>query len=435
MKKINYFLLLLASVLFFFINCSMQDEDKLPPFQPPEDLRKQATPPSESEIGVNFSVQASDARYVSIVGDFNNWIDNRNVMTKNKYGVWSITMPLKKGTYSYKFNIDGVWIIDSKNPDTVKNSLEDIRSVIKVEKDTKFYTQPVYLGFTEASPPQIISSGVQFTFDDKFANRVSVAGTFNNWDQDGFYMSKNQNGIWSIVLPLPRGKYYYKFNVDGLWKHDTQNPLKEDDGQGEFKSYIEVKYDVEDLASAPFIIDYQIVRFEYVNKDLPSYIDISVVGDFNDWRDNVNVMSDSDNDKEWFTTVRLGEGEYYYNFSLEGKQFNDPDNPSVKTSPQGIKASFLKIIFPPNQVNVKFSYKNDNAKQVYLVGDFNSWNPQIDPMKKDQKGLWYITKFLPIGKYSYQFIVDGSWILDPNNPSTVVDSNEDSNSFLIIGEK
>jgi len=204
---------------------------------------------------------------------------------------------------------------------------------------------------------------------------------------------------------------------------------------GGYKSVLEVKYDIEDRPTKPFSINYEIVRFEYYNKELPSYINISVVGDFNDWREGINIMTDTDYDKVWFTTVRLTEGEYYYRFRIEGKEFPDPQNPIKKLTPDGKEASYLKVIFPPHKYNIKFSYDNDKAKEVYLVGDFNNWNPEIDKMQKDQNGIWYITKFLSPGEYAYQFVVDGKWILDPANPLTGIDMNGDLNSLHIVEGK
>lgn len=425
---------ILSIFLIFLLGCSGggDEKKKKAKFIPPEDLRREATAPIETEYGVNFSVYAPDAKFVSIVGDFNNWIDNRNVMKKNKYGVWSVTVPLKKGVYSYKFNIDGIWIVDKNNLNTVEDRFGDIRSVIEVKEGVKFYEEPIYSGYTDAFAPLVTADGVLFTYNDKFAQRVSVAGTFNNWEKNEYLMSKNKNGVWSVFFQLPRGKYYYKFNVDGIWKYDPKNPLKEDDGMGSYKSILEIKYDIEDRPSKPFIIDYQIVRFEYYNKDLPSDVEISVVGDFNEWQRNVNIMRDSDFDKLWFTTIRLKPGKYYYNFVIEDKEFPDPSNPEREKLINEKEVSVLKVDFPKDKYNVKFSYRNDNAKEVYLVGDFNNWNPEVDKMEKDETGLWYITKFIAPGSYSYQFIVDGKWILDPNNFYTVMDANGDLNSYLIV---
>ena len=52
------------------------------------------------------------------------------------------------------------------------------------------------------------------------ANKVSIAGTFNNWDADKNIAEKDSNGNWSVGLKLKPGKYEYKFIVDGVWIND-----------------------------------------------------------------------------------------------------------------------------------------------------------------------------------------------------------------------
>jgi len=419
-------------ILILFFSCGKEKPPEEREYIPIEDLREKGEPPIETKTGINFSVYAPNAKYVSIVGDFNNWIENRHPMKKNRYGVWSITIPLKKGTYSYKFNVDGVWIPDPDNPEYVKDRLGDIRSIVHVKKRTPFYVEPIYKGFTNAFPPQITDKGVLFTYKDKYASKVSIAGTFNNWEADKYFLSKNQFGVWSIILPLDKGRYYYKFYVDGLWKEDPVNPLKEDDGMGGFRSIVEVPLDIKDRPSPPVIINYEIVRFEYKNKKLPSTINISVIGNFNNWDDTKLIMKDDDYDKVWFATVKLKEGEYYYLFKMMGEEFPDPSNPYLKTLPDGREVSYLQIKMPENRVKVKFTYYDPYAEKVYLVGDFNNWNPVADPMKKDEKGIWYITKDLKPGDYGYKYIVDGKWRLDPNNPDSVVNAVGDYLSYISI---
>jgi 1,4-alpha-glucan branching enzyme len=55
-----------------------------------------------------------------------------------------------------------------------------------------------------------------------------------------------------------------------------------------------------------------------------------------------------------------------------------------------------------------------DAKQVLLSGSFNNWaEPGYTMQKKD--GVWTFPVFLPAGKYTYKFVVDGKWITDPDN--------------------
>ena len=65
--------------------------------------------------------------------------------------------------------------------------------------------------------------------------------------------------------------------------------------------------------------------------------------------------------------------------------------------------------------SVIFRYRGE-AKEVYLAGSFNDWNPTADPMKKVEDNLWIIKKSLTPGKYEYKFVIDGEWLPGPNIP-------------------
>src|SRR5262245_54190731 len=44
---------------------------------------------------------------------------------------------------------------------------------------------------------------------------------------------------------------------------------------------------------------------------------------------------------------------------------------------------------------------------VHLIGDFNNWDMQADPLAVDESGLWWVEKRLEPGIYGYQFVIDG----------------------------
>jgi 1,4-alpha-glucan branching enzyme len=64
---------------------------------------------------------------------------------------------------------------------------------------------------------------------------------------------------------------------------------------------------------------------------------------------------------------------------------------------------------------IQFSLNDDGAKKVSLVGEFNNWNPDADPMHRDVNGTWLKVKMLPPGNIEYKFWVDGEWVQDPEN--------------------
>ena len=69
---------------------------------------------------------------------------------------------------------------------------------------------------------------------------------------------------------------------------------------------------------------------------------------------------------------------------------------------------------------VIFTLKSPGAREVYLVGDFNSWNPTVEPMALE--GDEFIVRlFLVAGTYRYKFVVDGIPMLDPDNRGSAPD--------------
>ena len=49
------------------------------------------------------------------------------------------------------------------------------------------------------------------------AEKIFLAGTFNDWNPSAAPMARDPGGTWSLFLDLPSGTYEYKFVVDGQW--------------------------------------------------------------------------------------------------------------------------------------------------------------------------------------------------------------------------
>ena len=79
-----------------------------------------------------------------------------------------------------------------------------------------------------------------------------------------------------------------------------------------------------------------------------------------------------------------------------------------------------------------FDLRAIDAKEVYLVGSFNAWDTNSHPMEKSESGIWQIKVELPAGNYEYKFLVDGKWIIDPDNAHTCNNSLGTKNSVLIL---
>jgi len=64
--------------------------------------------------------------------------------------------------------------------------------------------------------------------------------------------------------------------------------------------------------------------------------------------------------------------------------------------------------------HVSFFCEAKEADRVFLVGDFNHWNPTATPMQRTPDGRWTVSLELHHGHHQYLFLVDGKPTLDPS---------------------
>jgi len=81
---------------------------------------------------------------------------------------------------------------------------------------------------------------------------------------------------------------------------------------------------------------------------------------------------------------------------------------------------------------VIFKLNNPEAREVYLAGSFNSWDPSKRPLKKDATGVWKTIMMLPKGTYEYRLVIDGQWVDDPGAPEKRLNEFGFYNSVLTV---
>jgi len=65
---------------------------------------------------------------------------------------------------------------------------------------------------------------------------------------------------------------------------------------------------------------------------------------------------------------------------------------------------------------VRFVIDAPDAKDIYLVGDFNEWKlGDGNRLSRGENGKWEKRMGLSPGRYKYKFVVDGAWIVDQSN--------------------
>ncbi len=72
------------------------------------------------------------------------------------------------------------------------------------------------------------------------------------------------------------------------------------------------------------------------------------------------------------------------------------------------------------------------AKEAFLVGDFNDWDPTSHPMKKSFDGSWQLTVTLGHGGHHYQFLVDGKLMNDPRAQGLARNEKGEKVSMLFV---
>ena len=107
------------------------------------------------------------------------------------------------------------------NPAQAKRPLK--KSVIKRSEGAKAEpARPVPLLLEHFPGPELERISLEVFHSG--ATEVFVAGSFNGWDPSATPLRPQGDGRWAVDLILRRGKYEYRFLVDGHWTDDPLSP-------------------------------------------------------------------------------------------------------------------------------------------------------------------------------------------------------------------
>ncbi|MDO9577184.1 MAG: alpha-amylase family glycosyl hydrolase [Candidatus Cloacimonadales bacterium] len=174
------------------------------------------------EIKLKYIPPTGGEHKVFVAGSFNDWQQKE---MQPESGNYVITLQLPAGKYSYKFIVDGHWMVDDTANFFEDDHLGGRNSVIVV-KDT---TETLYI------VPIVFDSFAKDVF------LVAISGSFNDWKTDQHFLAGNDSGKFSTFLLLPEGVYQYKFVLnDEIWLTDSANPEKISDGQDGYNSLLKV---------------------------------------------------------------------------------------------------------------------------------------------------------------------------------------------------
>lgn len=262
--------------------------------------------------------------------------------------------------------------------------------------------------FKKKFPFQVLDSMVTFYLrNNTNAQRVMLAGSFNDWNPEVLRMNKTDSG-WIATVKLGPGKYWYKFIVDGNWTIDKDNATVENDGRGNDNSvYYKPNY------------TFHLQGFDNARR-------VYLSGSFNNWEPRQLAMVKTSSG--WRLPVYLAEGTHTYRFVVDGRWMADPGNND--RLPNEFDEFNSVISFGKPHVFSLAGYTN--AKQVLLVGSFNQWKQGELRMNKTATG-WELPYKLGPGNYEYRYRVDDNWVTDTSGKIMQADKKQPANNQLVIG--
>jgi chromosome partitioning protein len=106
-----------------------------------------------------------------------------------------------------------------------------------------------------------------------------------------------------------------------------------------------------------------------------------------------------------------------------------PPAPAQTTSPSDTAP-------PPEPREVVIRFRDAQAGDVRIAGDFNGWVPDKGVRSRiESEGpirVWTKVLRLPPGTYQYRYVVDGEWREDPVNEASLPSSAGGRNSILVV---
>jgi hypothetical protein len=100
---------------------------------------------------------------------------------------------------------------------------------------------------------------------------------------------------------------------------------------------------------------------------------------------------------------------------------------------EGTEYTAQRVVLPPPSLKGNTTFRLQgypDAGVVTLAGTFNNWD-QSQLVCGREDGVWVCRVDLEPGEYTYKFIVDGNWVLDPDNPNTIEDEAGNTNNVLV----
>ncbi|GFR50917.1 hypothetical protein Agub_g13235 [Astrephomene gubernaculifera] len=145
---------------------------------------------------------------VYIWGSFNDWTKGVRLHKADHHKDAVVILPLRPGTYEFKFVVDKVWTPAPHEP-----------TVTNVEGHLNNY--------------RVIAPTASFSIRAPNAQTVFVVGDWDNWQYSLLLKKDPATGVFSAKAHLPPGQYSYAFVVDGSMVTEPDLPVHPSEEYGE----------------------------------------------------------------------------------------------------------------------------------------------------------------------------------------------------------
>lgn len=71
---------------------------------------------------------------------------------------------------------------------------------------------------------------------------------------------------------------------------------------------------------------------------------------------------------------------------------------------------------------LEFEWYHEGAKEVRFAASFTDWQ-QVPAEWSEPRKRWIVKVNVPKGKHQFKWIIDGEWVVDPDQPQSGGDFN------------
>lgn len=300
--------------------------------------------------------------------------------------------------------------------------------------------------------PERDGDQVVFRIEVADAQKVFIAGSFNNWadNQNGnvtdekYALQKIGDTLYEKRMEIAPGEHKFKFVIDaGQWispdgfkKDQDENAIIYISENREVSKFppaaglsTRPMYDVpasdEETPSArPFLGWFPV---QAVNSGEEAVLDLHRFYEPGR-RDRLKISQDSR------VAVAFDSEKFQLHLQVSPDYSGLLDVPVWALDDAGDSAAGVITISAVRRGIHLFSYKPFAApKKIVAAGSFNDWNQDKTPMKDpDGDGRYEARVWLDPGVHLYKFVADGNWLPDPENPDTTPDGFGGFNSTIRI---